>query len=199
MFEYKYPKNYFITRRPILTKVPDHLIFSQTIKYSSGIEEEYFTAVSTKNPKEKAIMYCYPGQVYRRDMGWVKSLYVSYLDSCNNPRKGLGTILLNAAKRYSQQLGLEGRFHVDASSLKQYEYAPHVFYKKYGMNTGRPSIDKKLDLYIQKRKNATGLDFKILTMFYPPIQYDVKDKTPFLKRIMKAISQVFSLTNKVKV
>lgn len=149
MFEYKYPKNYFITRRPILTKVPDHLIFSQTIKYSSGIEEEYFTAVS--------------------------------------------------AKRYSQQLGLEGRFHVDASSLKQYEYAPHVFYKKYGMNTGRPSIDKKLDLYIQKRKNATALDFKVLTMFYPPIQYEVKDKTPFLKRIMKAIYQFFSLTNRIKV
>lgn len=199
MYKYKYPKNYFITRRPALTKIPDHLIFKETIKYSSGIEEDCFTAISTKNPKERAVMYCYPEQVYRRDMGWVNSLYISYLDAMNNPRKGLGTMLLNIAREYSIQLGFNGRLHVDASSVKNKEELPHVFYKKFGMNTGRPKIDEKLDWFIQTGKDATYLDFKIMSMFYPPIQYNVKDKTPFLKRIMKSISQFFSLTNRIKI
>ena len=68
--------------------------------------------------KKKAVMYCYPEQVYRRDMGWVNSLYISYLDSMDHPRRGLGTVLLNFATKYSEQLGYNGRFHVEASNLK---------------------------------------------------------------------------------
>lgn len=197
MLKCKYPKNYFITRQS-LQKIPDHFIFKHTTKYSSGLNEDCFTAVSTKNPKEKAVMYCYPEQVYRRDMGWVNSLYISYLDSMDHPRRGLGTVLLNFATKYSEQLGYNGRFHVEASNLKNEEEVPHVFYKKFGMNTGRRSIDKQLDVFVQQGKNATYMDFKTMPMFYPPIQYEIKDKTPLLKRIIKSISHYFSLRSKVQ-
>ena len=66
------------------------------------------------------------------------------------------------------------------------------------MNTGRRSIDKQLDVFVQQGKNATYMDFKTMPMFYPPIQYEIKDKTPLLKRIIKSISHYFSLRNKVQ-
>lgn len=198
MLKCKYPKNYFITRQS-LQKIPDHLILKRTTKYSSGLNEDCFAVVSTKNPKEKAVMYCNPESVYRKDMGRVNSLYISYLDTLGSPNKGMGTILLNFAQRYSKEIGCEGRLHLDASKLNHSERVPHVFYKKYGMNTGNIKIDAKLDLYVRKGQDATELEFPTMSMFYPPIDYNVKDKTPFFKRVLDSIIQYFKLNNTIKV
>ncbi len=156
-------------------------------------QEECFLILSRNNQSERAVMYCNPEEVYRKDMGWVQSLFISYLNTGENSGKGLGTMLLDIARQYSQEMGLGGRFHLEAGSLYNSEQVPHIFYRKYGMNTGRPSIDRKMDSFVRKRKKATNLDFKIMPMFYPPIEYDVKAKTSFFENVKKRFLAYFKI------
>ncbi len=143
-------------------------------------------------------MYCNPEEIYRKDKGWIKSLYISYLNTFGNQRKGLGTILLNIAKKWSEGLGYEGRFHVFASSIRPSEAVSHVFYKKYGMNTGLLSIDRKIDRLSKQKRPITNLELQPREMYYPPIEYNVGNNTPFFKHIMKSILSYFSISNSIK-
>lgn len=168
-------------------KRPEHLIYIKNQKYRHGIDETGFLLFSIKNPSERAIMYCYPEDVYRKDVGWVKSLYISYLDAMGNQDKGLGTMLLKAASNFSKMLGFDGRLHLDSSGLQTPERVPHIFYRKFGMNTGIERIDKKLDEFIKNEKSATTSDFESMTMFFPPIKYSHKEKLSLLQSIKQHI------------
>lgn len=174
-------------------KIPEYLICHESIKYKYSSNEECFLLFSLKNPSERAIMYCCPEEIFRKDFGWVKSLYIGYLETINGKGKGLGTKLLKFAEQYSRDIGCQGKFHLYSSGNKDLEKAPHVFYRKFGMNTGCPSVDKKLDYFVKKKKSAANLEFKTMLMFYPPIEYDVKAKIPIFKRVIKTLLSYFKL------
>lgn len=165
------------------TKLPEYLIYIKHQVYGTNIRETCVSMFSTKNPSESAVMFCNPEVIYRKDKGWVNSLYISYLTVLKSKGKGLGTNLLNFAKIYSEKLGCEGRFHLYASSSGPAKYIPHIFYRKFGMNTGFIDIDKTLDMFIKQRKKATAQDFKTLEMFYPPVVYSEKQRKSLLSII----------------
>ncbi|MCM1338198.1 MAG: hypothetical protein NC191_00830 [Muribaculaceae bacterium] len=168
-------------------KIGEYIILAKNHTYKYVKEEVSFQAFLKKNPSVHAVMYCTPEVVYRKDLGWVNSLYVSYLDTLGNCNKGLGTVLLNIASIYSNRLGFGGRFHLDASGLQSPNRVPHIFYRKFGMNTGFECTDKEMDKFVKSGKPATYLDFKSMTMFYPPIKYPNENKISLLQSLKEHI------------
>ena len=149
--------------------VPEKLIYhSYTGFFSCKIDK--FTMFSTKKTElnNRCMMICFPESIFREGK-LVKSLYVQNLIS-NCSGSGFGTAMLDFAKKYSEKVGCKGRFHLFASSSYTPKRSPHVFYKRYGLNSGDFLVDKKLDRFIKKGKNSTYLDFKDMEMYYPPIK-----------------------------
>lgn len=156
-------------KSPRLKKLPDKLIYHAYSGYF-GSKIDNFIMFSTK-PSEKnkiCLMMCFPEMIFREGKN-VPSLYIQKLIS-SSKGLGFGTAMLNFAKRYSKSLGCGGRFHLLSSSAYLPQKSPHVFYKKFGLNTGKPMIDKKLDKFVRKGKNSTYRDFEDITMYYPAIK-----------------------------
>jgi len=184
---------YFITRP--LKKLPKILIYQTECKYSHNTSEIKFIAFRTDKPKKYAIMYCEsaPAQIYRKDLGMVPSLHISYLNSFKHQGLGLGTALINIAKIYSKQIGANGFVDLYASSKMNPHRPPHIFYRKLGFNTGNISIDKRLDKYIKLNKNADEYDFTTEKMYYPPISSGEKAKVSLCTRIIYKLLDYFKM------
>lgn len=179
--------------RPRLKKLPEILIYQTECTYAHSNPEMKFVAFRTDNPKKCAIMYCdsTPQEIYRKDLGFVKSLHISYLNSFIHQGVGLGTALVNIAKFYSKQLGANGFVDLYASSKMSPHRPPHIFYKKLGFNTGNEYIDKKLDKLIAQKKNADEFDFDTEKMYFPAISYTQKTQTPLYKKLLYNIINYF--------
>jgi len=173
-----------------LKKLPEKLIYHKKITYNNGIKEDYAVIFSLKDPSKSAYAYFYEDTVYRYDMGRVKSMYVAALSAEKNPNEGFGTALLKFIINKSKTKNTNGRIHLYASSNSNPDRVPHIFYKKFGMNTGNPLIDRKLDRYIAKRRDATSNDFTLQEFFYPQIGYKTKSKT-FWTRFLIVIRNFF--------
>ncbi len=167
-------------------KIPEKLIYSRSFIFAGKLFE-HCKVFSTKTGKFGGFMEMRPEAITLNNFR-KPSVYVSYLYS-NVSGHGFGTSLLNYARSFSKEVGCEGRIFLDADSSLNPYYAPHIFYRKYGMNTGKREIDKKLDKFIKKRKNATNKDFSIERMFYPPIAYS-KEKNIF-KRLFTKMRDIF--------
>ncbi len=167
---------------PIKYKLPENLIFHKTIKLDGG-EYEKFVMFSTKTGDKKgtALMKCFPTLIERDGKKNVPSLYVWFLKSSEH---GFGTAMLNLARRYSQQVGCGGRFHLSADVGFMPNRIPHIFYRKFGMSTGDPGIDKKLDKFIARGKDATWNDFKTMPMYYPPMASQEQPKRTVFQKIL---------------
>ena len=57
---------------------------------------------------------------------------------------------------------------------------PHIFYRKYGMNTNDANVNKRLDKFIAKGKTADYYDFSDINMYYPPIKNPTTSWQKFL-------------------
>lgn len=130
------------------------------------------------------IMECAKEFITRKDIGYTESLCIDKLIStCRG--KGYGTAMLDFAKIYSKKTGCNGFFHLFADGCYNPHRLPHIFYRKYGMSTLNPKIDKKLDKLIVKKQNATYKDFDTEKMYYPPIKHPESKLKQIIKKIFK--------------
>lgn len=170
------PLKYLLQSQP----VPERLIMKKSYEYF-GSQVDQFVMFSTKEgDNRKASMLCFPQNIYRDGKNSVPSLYVWKLFA---PGGGFGTAMLDFARTYSKKLGCNGNIHLQASGCYDAYRVPHIFYRKYGMNTNNPAINSKLDQFITKGKSATCFDFDEVQMFYPPVQVMLPKENKFLKAL----------------
>lgn len=158
-----------------------------------GNTEHNFTMYDTKNSKELGTIICFPEKIYRRDVGTVNSLYVAYLSAEKHLGRGVGSALLSIAKRYSKEIGCDGFVHLESTGRMSPFRIPHIFYRKKGMSSNSPKIDKMLDEYIKNGQDAIIEDFPILRMYYPPINNLTPQKNSVLKKCLDNIKSFFIL------
>lgn len=152
-------------------KLPECLFMHQYTDYA-GVQVDKFTLIPTdkKHFGKRIIMKCFPEYIDRDGKINIPSLYVWKLTS-NCSGDGFGTKMLNFAQNYSRRLGCNGYLHLSADVCYTPNRVPHLFYRKYGMSTDSTYIDKKLDRFIKKGKDATYREFNTMNMFYPPIEH----------------------------
>ncbi len=160
--------------------IPENLIYNSFF-YSQGKKLRTSTMFDTKTGKRCALMCHIPAFVKAGDE-IRKSLYITYIVSFIK-NKGYGTKMLNFAKKISAQNDCNGYFHLEANGSLMPMKIPHIFYRKYGMNTGDKKIDKKLDKFIKKNKIAKINDFENIFMFYPQINSQKNEK--FFQKLKK--------------
>lgn len=170
-----------------INKLPDKLIYHKVQTYSTGSSEDVFTIFFTRDCKKQAVMYCVPSEVFRKDLGYVKSLSVEFICNLSKQHMGLGRSLIEFAKNYSRKIGCGGRVNLYAVKGKSYKEYPHMFYHKCGFNTGISLFDNKMTRYIRKKVKPEDAKFPTLQMFYPPIA-NVEPKPRFYEKIMKLFS-----------
>ncbi len=172
-----------------IKKLPEELIYKYPYNIADIEGFHSFSMFKTNNPKFCCRMLTLPEYIDRDGIEGVKSLYINYLFS-NPPRNGLGSKMFNFAKIHSKQMNCNGNIHLEACGFLDIYNLPHIFYRKQGMNTESKSINKKLDKFIRKNKNATYLDFDNATMYYPPV---IEQKTNFEMFIEKVKNNIKSL------
>lgn len=161
--------------------LPDKLIYHTVEDYNPSIDR--FIMFSTKRGDNRiARMICFPQSIYRDGKMHVPSLYVCKLFA---PGGGFGTAMLNFARVYSKMIGCGGNIHLQASGCYMPQRVPHIFYRKYGMNTSYEAINKKLNKFVEKGKSATYMDFDEIEMYYPPIKIFPHKENKILKIIKK--------------
>lgn len=151
-------------------KLTEKILFCSQVDYF-GHDIDKFIMVSTKKSEfgKFAQMKCFPELISRDGLNNVPSLYVLFLSS-NCSGSGFGTAMLDFVRVYSKKIGCNGFFHLTSDTAFMPQRVPHPFYRKYGMNTGIPKIDKKIDRFIESGKNATSEDFNMIDMYYPPVE-----------------------------
>lgn len=167
-----------------IKELPKVLIYHQ-----SRICYDKFILFSTNKSEfgKQVIMECTKEFINRDGRKNIPSLYIDNLIS-NCSGNGLGTKMLDFAKIYSKKVGCNGYFHLLADGCYNPHRLPHIFYRKYGMNTTNYKIDKKLDKLIKKGKNATYKDFKTEEMYYPPIKHkEIKHKESKFKQFISKL------------
>ena len=162
---------------------PKHLIYHQaTSKHEiTGEIVDRFIMISTQKGegKLKAVMECMKTVVDRDGQKNVPSVYVKTLLSPFSGY-GLGTDFLNFAQFYSKKKGCNGYFHLFASASYSPHRIPHIFYRKYGMNTENANTNRRLDKFIIQGRKADYYDFSDVNMFYPPIKNPITSWEMFL-------------------
>ena len=157
--------------------IPNILIYTVEKPLRNGAIRHYSKLIDLQQGKLLAYMNT-EKELITKDQMIVPSLYVDVIKSFYK-NKGYGTQLMNYAKKLSDKLGCEGNIHLIASSEFDPKRAPHMFYRKFGMNTGNYLIDSKIDKFIRKNKKATREDFPSIEMYYPPVKSDINpDELP---------------------
>ncbi len=177
----------------IQKKIPDKLIYKSYADYLGEPVDQFIMFSTKKGSQDRAIMKCFPEMIEREGKEKVPSLYVWFLGS-NCSGKGFGTAMLDFAIKYSKQIGCKGNLHLSSDVSFMPNRIPHIFYRKFGMSTKSASIDKKIDQFITKGKNATYKDFDTIDMYYPPIEH-TKDKiqSTIYKGFLFGLKTVFGI------
>ena len=166
-------------------KFPKILFLHGHVEYMGPMVDRYTLIPTDKvNFGKRVVMQCLPEYITRDGKNQVPSLYIWQLFS-NCSGSGFGTQMLDCARKLSKQIGCQGNIHVTADGCYNPHKIPHIFYRKYGMNTKIAKVDKKLDKFIAKGKNATYRDFNSVEMFYPPIIHEHSKFVKFLNAIKK--------------
>ncbi len=150
-----------------------------------------FTAYSTETNKSCGIMLCRPSIIIKGD-NVVRSMQIGELYATSN-QKGAGTALLDYARALSKTEHCVG-IHLVASGCYSPEKVPHLFYRKYGMNTGDKKLDKKMDKFIKRGKKATHMDFDNVVMYFPPVEYPKKNT--IWRKLFRCLNNIFATSKK---
>lgn len=144
-------------------KLPEYLFW----EHKNCFDTTDICMFSTKDSSKYGKMTCIETTPPEKE---IKKPYIYVLTlETNSKRQGLGTKMLDYVQNFSKRNGCEGRFYLNADARFAPKEAPHIFYRKYGMNTGIPEKDKKLDMFIKEGKNGTLKEFPYTRMYYPPI------------------------------
>ena len=178
----KYPP---IKYRP-LKDMSEEVLFHAKKVFFDYPAIDYFIMLKPKNPNIRTYMSCVPDYLSEKE---ANSLYILKLIS-TPARNGFGTKMLDFAQTYSKKVGCNGNFHLEASSGYTPNSIPHIFYRKYGMNTMSPEINRKLDKFIKKKKPATYRDIPDIEMYYPPIKEKENLFQKFIRKIIFTLSKI---------
>ena len=177
----KYPP----LKRNINKKLPEYLFW----EHKDCFDTWDISMFSTKDPSKTGSMSLVKTT---QPIKGKKMPYILVLMLLSHPRKqGLGTKMLDYAKNFSKRNGCEGRFYLCADPQFTPKEAPHIFYRKYGMNTGVPEDDKKLDMFIKEGRSATIEDFSHQKMYYPPIPPTEKQEKQPHKSLWEMLKNLF--------
>ena len=185
----------FLKIKPYSVKLVPERPCKVSISQIPSLEDGNYRIYSAYLPESKkpaGYMRCRPTHVIKGDEV-IKSLYISDLYSSSRGC-GIGTALLDFAQDLSRENGCGGNIHLVASGCYAPEKVPHLFYRKYGMNTGDKFIDNKIDRFIKTGKKATRLDFDEVKMFYPPVKYPKKNN--IFSRVMRFVGSLFNSCKK---
>ena len=170
-----------------LKKIPDVLISHQYFNYYDAPISRFILSPTKKSEFGRlVIMDCIDTKINRDGIRDVPCLYIWKLIS-NCSGHGYGSKMLDFARSYSKKIGCNGYISLTSDGCYNPHRLPHIFYRKYGMSTESRKIDKKLDKFIAKGKNATYKDFKTEEMFYPPIKHP-KSK---IKKLIDKFFKIF--------
>ncbi len=154
----------------VQNSIPNILIYTVKKPLQNGSFRYYSKMFNLKSGKVLACMNS-EKELVERENATSYSLYVDVL-KCIRKRQGFGTKMMKFAENLSRRLGCNGNIHLIASSELSPREVPHIFYRKYGMNSGNYEYDRKMDKFIRKNKKATIKDFPSRVMYYPPIKYN---------------------------
>lgn len=185
-----YIKIHSHTVKPVQHK-PVKVRISQVPSEDSG-NYRIYTAFNSENDSVAGCMRCRPSVIIKGDEV-TKSLYISDLYSISHGC-GTGTALLDFAIDLSRENGCGGNIHLVASGCYAPDRVPHLFYRRYGMNTGNKHVDKKIDRFIKLGKKATRLEFDNIMMYYPPVAYPKKNN--IFGRVMRFVGSLFNCCKK---
>ena len=172
-------------------KLPDYLMYrNYAVESINDSNTRIYNAISTKTG-ELCGRVSYSKESILHQGKRINSLYVEDLRAYK-PNQGVGTTLLNFIRTLSYNYGFGGNFHLRASGTLKPSRIPHIFYRKYGMTTGRKSLDAKMDEFIKEGKDATYKDFDCILMYYTPEapqkpKIKAKDATKYIKRFLRTI------------
>ena len=167
-------------------KIPDVLFYKRPKNSIMKPPQEEFVAFSTKGDKNWGELIIHKTNLILRDDYNGDTLAIDFIES-KNKHNGLGKAMINFAKNYSKQVGCNGYIILKATSIKNEEDVPHIFYKKENFSTLDKKIDKKLDYFIKKKLFAKPKDFPSMLMFYPPKEKTNKFREFFLKICKKRL------------
>ena len=177
-----------ITPKYLPKKLPEY-IFYKTTQANSKFTYDVFTLGSTKTKSRLGQIVCHKTNEHLRENYNGPILILDFIYT-SNFYKGYGSILLNFAKKYSKQSGCNGYISLKTDSSFTPNRIPHLFYRKHNFSSLNKKIDKKMDQFIRKNKDATYKDFRSIIMHYPP-----NPKPPSLKEKLSAkIQNLFKRT-----
>lgn len=181
-------------------RIPDRLIFNTKKEYPLCpiFNREIARVIEIRKSRILGEIITEPvtSDIFGTQSPPVKSLSIVKLKSFVR-NEGVGTDLLNFAKRLSVEKGCEGRIHLVSSDCYDKENPPHVFYRKFGFTSHETEKLRDIDSQI-----ATGTPeyfiFEDLGMFYPPekfrhefkkkdIDKDAVDCKNILKNFIKSL------------
>ena len=114
-----------------------------------------------------------------------KSFYVYYLRSHEH---NFGNKLLDFVQNISKKNGGEGRFHLIASDCYNPQKPPHIFYRKYGMNSLYTEVIRDIDKYIKGKIKLEDIGLIDTPMYFIPKESKQKqNKTIKFQNIIKTI------------
>lgn len=177
-FTSKLPQKYVIEQIENLSNLPSYYTFAAVSK-ETGRRAGYMICRCDEKDKVSHII---------KGNKVVPSLYVSELYSFDRG-SGAGSALLDYARRLSQANGGEGNIHLVASGCYAPNSAPHIFYRKYGMNTGDKRLDRKIDCFIKRGKDAKRIELDNVMMYYPPAEYP---KNNIISKLIHFIGNFFN-------
>lgn len=157
----------------------DRLICLQSVNKQMYPEQARFVLFSKKTGEVEGEMLCHKSSVDLRDDYLGKTLAIDFIRA-NERKQGVGTVLIDFAKKLSAQMGCNGYIFLKADPFITPNSAPHIFYRKCGFSTLDEKFDSKIDKYIKKNKDASWKDMPAKLMYYPPKS---KDKLSFLEKI----------------
>lgn len=190
--------NYFGPIKNNNRKIPDILIY-KTIQFDNEYNQpyEHYTAFK-KNGKIIGIIdgkmeTIYPliGEPFFPGFKKFKSFYIYYLRSKEH---NFGNKLLDFVQQISKKNGGEGRFHLIASDCYNIDKPPHIFYRKYGMNSLAIGIIRNIDKYIKGKIPLEELNLIDIPMYFIP--KDIKKQKNNTKILPKIINKLLSIIKK---
>lgn len=113
------------------------------------------------------------------------SFYVYYLRSHEH---NFGNKLLDFVQIISKKNGGEGRFHLIASDRYNVKKPPHIFYRRYGMDSLYPQLINDLDKYIKGKIKLEDLETIDTPMYFIP--KELKNKKSNNNKILNLIKNL---------
>lgn len=190
--------NYFGPIKNNNRKLPEFLIYKTIRKYDKTNQTyEHYTAFN-KNGKVIGIIdgnmeTIHPiiGDPFFPGFKKMKSFYIYYLRSKEH---NFGNKLLDFVQIISKKNGGEGKFHLIASDRYNIKKPPHIFYRKYGMNSLYTEIIRDIDRYIKGKINLEDMELIDIPMYFIP--KDIKKQKNNPKILPKIINKLISIIKK---